>query len=298
MCKKIFHWFVKDRWNYQQIADHLNERRIKPAAGIRYWTRYQVKLILTSEKYIGTMVCNKTSTKLSTARIYNPESSWIRTPTAFTPIISRSEFDLAQTRKHDNPRKHRENDLILHLQKILSTHGFLSGSLLRKLKSGLTPETYVKHFGSIGAAFAAAGYDRQNDPRRAARRSHETRLRLNSAVPWLMGMLEKNGFSVVRTGLSSMLVNDKHRLTINVPTLPEDHRGMRIWIDKRASVEVAIYMPAPELVGICLVLKPSWSSRRSIQLSSAKQLDSVGQWRCEVDQVIGFVLRYLPSQKR
>ena len=294
--RKIFHWFVKDRWNYQQIADHLNELRIKPAAGMRYWTRYQVKLILTSEKYIGTMVYNKTSTKLSTARIYNPEGSWIRTPKAFTPIISQSEFDLAQARKHDNPRKYRETDLLSHLQKIRSTHGFLSGSLLRKLKSGPTPETYVKHFGSIAAALAAAGYDRQNDPRRAARRSHDTRLRLNSAVPWLMEMLEENGFSVVRTGLSSMLVNNKHRLTVNVPTLPDDHRGIRIWIDKRASVEVVVDMPAPELGGSCLVLKPAWSSRRSIQLSSAKQLDSVGQWRCEVDQVIGFVLRYLPSQ--
>ncbi len=292
--KKIFHWFVKDRWNYQQIADYLNELRIKPAAGIRYWTRYQVKLILTSEKYIGTMVYNKTSTRLSTARIYNPEGSWVRTPKAFTPIISRSEFDLAQSRKHENPRKYREKDLLTHLHKIHSTHGFLSGSLLRKLKSGPTPETYVKHFGSIGAAFAAAGYDRQNAPRRAARRSHETRLRLNSAVPWLMGMLEKNGFSVVRTGLSSILVNDRHRLTVNVPTLADDHRGIRIWIDKRASVEVVVDMPAPELGGSCLVLKPAWSSSRSIQLSSPKQLDSVGQWRCEVDQVIGVVSRYLP----
>lgn len=284
--RQVFRWFLDDGCNYQQIADRLNHARTPPPAGLRYWSRYQVKGMLSNEKYVGTMVYNRTSSRLATARIHNPPSAWVRVPQAFVPLIAAAEFDEARLRRADNPRKHRRKDLIAHLRQVLAQHGYLSGTLLRRLKSGPAPETYVKHFGSIDAALAAAGYDRAQDPRASARRHATTRQRMNACVPWLMRALVKAGWPVERISLSSLSVNQRVRVTVTIPTVIAGRSGKQLWLDKRAAAVVALDVPGPADLGPCLILDPARFPRRTLQLSTPLQFERVSSMRCAQEDIV------------
>lgn len=291
--RQVYRWFIDDGDNYQQIADRLNHARIPPPAGVRYWTRYQIKGILSNEKYVGTMLYNRTSSRLATPRIHNPPSAWVRVPQAFTPLITASEFDEARLRRAENPRKHRRKDLISHLQRVLGEHGYLSGTLLRRLKTGPAPETYVKHFGSIDAALAAAGYDRTRDPRPSARRHTATRRAMHDHVPWLAQALSHDGWAVERTSLSSLQVGQRHRVTVTIPTEITGRAGVQLWLDKRAAVVVAFEMPDPSGEGTCLVLDPAQLPSRTLQLSTARQFDRVAALRCTQGEIVDRVRQIL-----
>ncbi len=280
--QQIYSWFNNESCNYQDIADRLNSTNAKPPPGIPYWNRHQVKSILSNIKYLGTMVYNRTSSKLSTPKVRNERSSWIEVPGAFEPIIAECEFEDAAERRGENPRRHRRRDLIAHLQNLLAVHGYLSGMLLRRLKDGPAPETYAKHFGSIDAAFLSAGYDRLNDPRPSVRKHGATRRRLNEIVPWFASAFEAKGIHVHRESLSSLRLDENHRVTVTIPLCFTGGKLEQIHLDKKSGVVIAISDLA--LNGHCIVLDPRWYSSRTISLSSSEQIEKVGKWKCDINQ--------------
>ncbi len=280
--QQIFRWFNNESCNYQDIADRLNSMNATPPPGIPYWNRHQVKSILSNVKYLGTMVYNRTSSKLSTPRVRNARSTWIEVPGAFEPIIPDNEFENASERRAENPRKHRRRDLISHLKYLLAEHGYLSGMLLRRLKVGPAPETYAKHFGSIDAAFAAAGYDRLNDPRSSVRKHGATRMRLNEIVPWFASSFEARGLHVQQESLSSLRLDENHRVTVTISLCLTPEKSEQIHFDKKSGVVIAISDLA--LSGQCIVLDPRWYPSRTISLSSSAQIEKVTKWRCEVNE--------------
>lgn len=288
---QIYEWFNQTTCNYQDIADRLNNTRIKPPAGIGYWNRHQVKSILSNVKYIGTMIYNRTSAKLSTPKVRNAKSDWIEVPNAFQAIIPNDQFKDAADRRAENPRKYRKRDLIAHLERLRSEHGYLSGVLLRRLKNGPAPETYVKHFGSIDAALAAAGYDRRSDPRQSARKHAATRYKLNVLVPWFKAAFEAKGYQVTRESLSSIRVDSNYRITITLPLFDTANKHQQIHLEKRASVVVAVAIGGIE--NSCLVLNPLWYPSRTISLSSLKQFEKVKNWRCDLSQAPQKIIQIL-----
>ena len=52
--KKIFSWYVNDKMSLQQICDELRKNNVPtPRSKTRYWSKENVKKILTNENYIG-----------------------------------------------------------------------------------------------------------------------------------------------------------------------------------------------------------------------------------------------------
>lgn len=282
VIRQIYDWFNTDSCNYQEIADRLNSMQVMPPSGVPYWNRHQVKSILSNVKYLGTMVYNRTSSKLSTPRIRNARSSWIEVPGAFEPVIATGEFEEAAERRAENPRKHRRRDLIAHLHKLLAEHGYLSGMLLRRLKVGPAPETYAKHFGSIDAAFEAAGYDRLKDPRPSARKHGATRKRLNEIIPWFATAFEEKGIHAFRESLSSLRLDKTHRVTVTLPLCLSSGKSEQIHLDRKSAVVIAVSDTA--LNGSCIVLDPRWYPSRTISLSSIAQIEKVSRWRCAIQE--------------
>lgn len=285
VIQQIFCWFINEGCNYQQIADRLNGQNISAPPGLPIWNRYQIKRILSNEKYLGTMLYNRTSSRLATPRVHNPSSAWVKTPRAFTPVITQDAFDQARERRAENPRKHRKPDLIAHLHRVLNQHGYLSGSLLRRIKSGPAPETYQKHFGSIDAAFKAAGYDRMQDPRQASRRNAATRQQLNHWVPWVLQALKEIGHATKRVSLSSLMVDEKYRVTVTVPAKAGTRQVAQIWLAKQADVVVVVGLPTRIGVKDFLVFPPAVYPHRTIYLSSPAQIERVKPWQCSQSDI-------------
>lgn len=289
IIRQVFRSFIDDGDNYQQIADRLNAQRIIPSSGLHFWTRHQVKGILSNEKYLGTMLYNRTSSKLSTPRIHNPSCAWVRMPEAFEPLISEADFEEARLRRAENPRKHRKRDLIAYLHRVKDEHGYLSGSLLRRLKSGPAPETYIKHFGSIDAALEAAGYERESDPRQSARRSAATRQQLNLWVPWLTLELMMIGYAVQRTSLKSMVINGQYRVSVVIPLTLDRSGILQIKLDKQADVVVVVGMPDPMSQGDWLVIDPADHPHRTLHWPIRSPFDRIDCWRCFQAEVANHV---------
>jgi DNA invertase Pin-like site-specific DNA recombinase len=139
------------------IARALNDDRI-PAPTIDTWSNHQVRQIIKSERYLGTSVYNRQSSKLGGRRVANEEADWVRRERAFEPIISSGLFMAAQSKDRAGRPDYADGELLDHLRKLWSGYGFLNSKLIR---SAAPPacKTYSNRFGSLLRAYARIGYD-------------------------------------------------------------------------------------------------------------------------------------------
>jgi DNA invertase Pin-like site-specific DNA recombinase len=93
--RRIFQEFIEAHRTTVEIADGLNDSGIRAARG-GFWDTSKVRRILTNVMYAGTLVYNKTTQKLMTPIRRNPQEKWVRTPSAFTPIVEPATFDEAR----------------------------------------------------------------------------------------------------------------------------------------------------------------------------------------------------------
>jgi DNA invertase Pin-like site-specific DNA recombinase len=98
IVRKIYDWFLTEKIYYQSIADRLTTMGIEPPAYSLGWSKDIVKNILRNPKYLGTMIYNQTTERLSTPKRKNPRSAWITKKQAFTAIIEQRVFDRVQRR--------------------------------------------------------------------------------------------------------------------------------------------------------------------------------------------------------
>ena len=68
VIRKIFDWFIREYITYLDIANRLKEQMVPPPSGTPEWSRYVIRHMLSNEKYIGTMIYNQTSARLSTRK--------------------------------------------------------------------------------------------------------------------------------------------------------------------------------------------------------------------------------------
>lgn len=116
------------------------------------WNESKVRSILRKEVYVGTLIYNKTRSKLKTKKRANPKDKWIRTPEAFEPIVSGEIFDQAQAILRGRHDVYTVEHMLDRLRLILDTHGFIRASLIRSDADAPSPSTYVKRFASLDAA--------------------------------------------------------------------------------------------------------------------------------------------------
>src|SRR5208282_6696533 len=107
---------------------------------------------------------NHKSTKLRGCRKANPESEWVVLTNAFPAIIDAQTFESAQQihrRRIWNPS---DEQVLAPLRQLLSTHGKLSGSLIRNEPLALSADAYRRRFGTLARTFSLVGY---RSPKRA-----------------------------------------------------------------------------------------------------------------------------------
>lgn len=130
--RDIFHLFVEDKRDFQEIAAILNERGVPSASGGR-WNREKLFRILTNETYTGTRIYNKTWRKLKQRLRNNPRSEWVIRHDAFPGIVSKEIFQRAQDRLWFELEKWKEGEWAIRrgkriirrdLRAFLSNKGF------------------------------------------------------------------------------------------------------------------------------------------------------------------------------
>ena len=155
VVKRIFRWFVTGKLGPKEIAAALNADEILSPAG-RLWTTSCIRNVLNNELYAGTMVYNKTSQKLQSARKQNPKEVWIRKEGAFECIVERELFDSAQqmleAKAEERRRKYGDEGMLDQLKILHDRYGFVTRKLIAAEVTMASPATYGKHFRSLDAA--------------------------------------------------------------------------------------------------------------------------------------------------
>ncbi|HEX7935837.1 MAG TPA: recombinase family protein [Paraburkholderia sp.] len=206
-CAFLFDKPRLDGLSPTSIARRMNDFGLRNRSG-GTWLPRNVLQILRNERYIGTNIYSRTSSKPDAAWEQLPEAEWIRVPNAFEAIVSKHVFAAVQ-RKLDSARKRPTRDEIVKgLRKVVEKAGKLTQATLRHYRSAPSVERVMREFGSLNDAYREIGYSPNLNPERSENRYIERRTE-RSVVSVTTEMLEQLGHDIRFAKHTSVMCVDK-----------------------------------------------------------------------------------------
>ncbi len=243
IIRQIYEWFLNENIYYQTIADRLNVKGVAPPAYCRVWSKEIVKNILMNQKYLGTMIYNRTTERLSTPKRKNPRSAWIIKEQAFTAIIDRRIFERVQRRIQSNIRVYQDDAFEEGLRRALSKHGRLSVATLKATKGAPSAIAYRRRYGTMRAAYATIGYTPHLDPVPEIRKKHTTLARVIAIVARLKSLLQHHGLAVTVQDHTTVIINRRLVLLVRTFLHNESLKGYQLFFSEKADWTLAV-MPS------------------------------------------------------
>ncbi|MBK8270668.1 MAG: recombinase family protein [Planctomycetes bacterium] len=269
--RRIFQEFTETLRTTWEIAHGLNRDGIASPSGSA-WDGARVRHILINERYVGTMIYNKTTQKLKTPTRHNPKSDWVKTERAFGAIIDREVFDRAQAVLAQTKLRYTPEFMLVQLERLLGEHDMLRPSLLRS--DAVTPSatTYAKRFLSLDCAYQQV-----------------FRVALTDIRTQVESLL-RGTVSEVESYDDFLVLNRRFTVLIQ-PSVPIPYGYNRYWYfrpDRRGVVDITLGVPVsgpkgPQILGY-LALPRLLVRNRGIRLfgSSGARLDMYGHQGLEI----------------
>lgn len=235
--RRIFDEYIDAGNTMEQIAAKLNADGSRSAMG-GLWNVGKIRKILTNVMYAGTLVYNKTTSKLKTPTRRNPVDQWIRTAGAIDPLVDQAVFDRARAIMAQAALKFSPETMLRHLERLHREHGFLRPSLVSADEWAPSVPTYATHFRSLDAAYqqlfqAAAG---------------EVRAQVEALLRQTVERVESYDDFLVVNGKFTVLIQ---------PSVPVPHGFNEYWYfypDVRGVVDITLGVPVsasegPQILG-------------------------------------------------
>lgn len=178
VVREIYSLFLDQHLSVNAIVRLLNSKRISREIPGR-WRRGVVQTILTHPKYAGCIVFNRTSNRLKSKRIFNPQDQWIVQPNCFSAIVSRDTFERAQVRLARGVARRTDEELLADLHGIVEAHGKLTIELIAASRDVASWATYRRRFGSVRRAFDLVLNCPERDPAATDNRNRTQALRMS-----------------------------------------------------------------------------------------------------------------------
>lgn len=159
MVKRIYASYLDDGLSEAAIARWLNAENVESEFS-RPWTQSMVNSVLTNLKYIGHLIFNRRSSKLSQRREHNDRSDWIVKENAIESLLTVEVFELAQQERVRRNRRYEASELITLLQDCHRRNGFVTAKVITADKALPDPQLFSRMFGSLILAYDAAGLPR------------------------------------------------------------------------------------------------------------------------------------------
>lgn len=156
IVQTIYQWFVRDKFGDTEIAGKLNARKV-PTEWKRPWTPAMIKSILTNEKYIGRILFNRGSAKMSSPRKSNPQEDWICIDGTFPAMVAPKLFRKAAEERLRRNRSKTPDELVHLLRALYKEHGKVSVSIIGATPGIPGPKYFAARFGTLAEAYLAAG---------------------------------------------------------------------------------------------------------------------------------------------
>ncbi|HEX9142640.1 MAG TPA: recombinase family protein [Candidatus Binatia bacterium] len=155
LVRRIYRLYVNESMTQTAIAMLLNGENIPSEFG-RPWTIWNVKGILTNEKYIGNVVFNRRSFKLKNLVVHNSPGDWVRHVQCFPAIISPDMFEQARATRKNRLTRPTKSELLEFLRGLHLRRGKVNAKLMAEERLP-NPKVYAHHFGSLWEAYSLAG---------------------------------------------------------------------------------------------------------------------------------------------
>lgn len=162
IVNRIYDMFIDDGKPEFVIASELNRNNI-PAENGQPWTRCKIHQILTNEKYIGNNVYNRTSGRLKTRSVRNPQEKWVRCDGAWEPVVSIAKFEAAKSIIEARAVQYSDDELLDKLRHLLKLRGRLSGIIIDEEELFPSSSIFRSRFGGLVRAYSLIGYNPQHD---------------------------------------------------------------------------------------------------------------------------------------
>jgi len=240
LVREIYRRFIHEGHREGQIAYWLNAEGVMSPEGSP-WTRGRVHSVLTSEKYIGNNVWNRTSFKLKQRRVVNPPEEWVRRDGVFPAVVEPELFYIARGIIQERTRRLSPDEMIERLRNLREAHGYLSGALIDDAEGLPSSTAYRSRFGTLVHAYRLAGY--------APDRSYEyveVNRRLRATYPHLlddlMQDLESVGATVQHDDASDLLsINDIYTASMLLCRCGQTPAGSARWVATvRSTADIVI----------------------------------------------------------
>ncbi|WP_260854380.1 recombinase family protein [Paraburkholderia sp. BCC1884] len=224
MVRKMFEWYATQPVTAAGIARRLNDFGIVNGVG-RAWKGRNVMQILHNEKYIGTNVYSRTTSKLDSPWQQLPEDEWIKVPDAFPPVVDKTIFAAVRSKLAGVRRRPTRDEIIDGMRKVISRTGKINQRLLKHYRSAPSAEQVAHEFGSLNAAYKVVGYAPNLDPERSENRVVERDMERRVAES-ATAMLRELGHDVCYEKHTTMLCVDdalRIQLVVRRPWLIQGH---------------------------------------------------------------------------
>lgn len=154
VIRRIYAMYIDELLSDTAIAARLNSEGIRSESGTP-WSNYNIKTILTNEKYCGTLIFNRSTQRLRTPRRPIEQSSWLKTPNAFDAIVNLDRFEQARVERARRRRIWSNDEMLDGLRDIFVERGRVTADLInaRELPSA---SSYAHRFNGLVEAFEAA----------------------------------------------------------------------------------------------------------------------------------------------
>lgn len=116
-----------------------------------------VRSVLTNVKYIGTLVYNRRSGKLSNRREHNDVGDWIINDGAIPRLLPQALFKKAQAERARRTRRYLPDELLHMLRACHKRHGKITAPIIAADVVMPDPQLFVRAFGSLINAYRMAG---------------------------------------------------------------------------------------------------------------------------------------------
>jgi len=247
MVNLMYSMLIDEDLPVTHIASRMNALGVYWKAG-RPWTWHTVRQVLTNEKYMGTNIYNRKSTRLHTPVKFNPPEEWIRRKNAFEPIVTPERFAQAQEVFKARSSRLGKEPMLARLKDLLARHGKLSARLVESEPDSPGRLTYTRHFGTLRNAFLLAGYEPKRDTAfvECNRRARHLQTQLVAEV--VRGIEAAGGFAVADNEHGPIRVNGELSVSVVILTAGPIH-GHREWRVQRPdpdSADISIYVRLDE----------------------------------------------------
>jgi DNA invertase Pin-like site-specific DNA recombinase len=245
IVKQIFKSFVTHGKTVTDIAAELNARQIPTSRGKR-WEAQLVDNVLQNESYMGNLVYNRTSYKLRQKAVRNPPEMWVRREKALDPIIPPQVFAKAQEliRKRLQNCRLSDQEALDRLLALWRKKGYLTSRVIVSSDGVPDTSTYIKHFGSLMAAYKRIGYQPKTRYR-WVEVEHRIRSMIDAVLlAEIVSNLENRGRNAAFDPNTRLLTFDHGQLSVSVGSARCVRSGGRLrWfvrIDRSARTDIAL----------------------------------------------------------